>query len=61
MNPKPGTRWQRGQSTLEYALVGAGLAAALFLVKFDGRTAGQYLAHAARAFFQNLAYFLSLP
>jgi sulfur transfer protein SufE len=52
---------QRGQSTIEYALVAAGLAAALFVVEFKGQTAAQYLAAAVRAFFQNLSFYLSLP
>ena len=51
----------RGQSTIEYAVVAAGLAAALFVVEFKGQTAAQYLAAAVRAFFQNLSFFLSLP
>jgi len=54
-------RRQRGQATLEYAMVSAVLAAALFVAEWDGRTIGQYLADAVRLFFQNLTYFLSLP
>lgn len=52
---------QRGQASLEYAIVGAGLAMALFVVDIGGRTPAQYLAEAVRLFFQNLSYFLSLP
>jgi hypothetical protein len=52
---------QRGQSTIEYALVAAGLAAALFVVEYDGRTAAQYLANAVRAVYASLTYYLSLP
>jgi hypothetical protein len=54
-------RLQRGQATLEYALVAAGLVAALFVVEWKGQTAAQYLAQAVRVFFDNLTYFLSLP
>jgi hypothetical protein len=54
-------RRQRGQSTIEYAVVGAGLIAALFFVEFNGQTAAQYLATAVRVFYQNLSFYLSLP
>lgn len=52
---------QRGQSTLEYALVAAALAFALFVIEIDGRTIAQYLADAVRAVFASLSHYLSLP
>lgn len=69
MPPKPSqrsaralaARLQRGQATIEYAIVGAGLAGALFVAEFNGQTAAQYLAAAVHAFFQNLSFYLSLP
>jgi hypothetical protein len=51
----------QGQAAVEYAVVAAGLAAALFVVEFEGKTAAQYFAAAVRAFFENLSFFLSLP
>jgi hypothetical protein len=51
----------RGQALVEYAVVGGVLAAALFVLEWDGRTAAQFLADAVRAFFQNMTYYLSLP
>jgi hypothetical protein len=54
-------RRQIGQSTIEYAVVGAGLAAGLFFIEFNGQTAAQYLATAVRVFYQNLSFYLSLP
>ncbi|MFO1340242.1 MAG: hypothetical protein U1F53_18780 [Burkholderiaceae bacterium] len=52
---------QRGQALLEYAMVAAVLAAALFYFDFGGKTGAQYLADMIRAFFRNLTYFISLP
>jgi len=53
---------QRGQAMLEYAIVGAVLASALFLFDFGGgKTGAQYLTEMIRAFFRNLTYFISLP
>ena len=46
---------------LEYAMVAAVLAAALFYFDFGGKTGAQYLADMIRAFFRNLTYFISLP
>lgn len=51
----------RGQALIEYAVVGAALIGAMFVLEFDGRTAAQFLADAVRAFFQNMTYYLSLP
>lgn len=52
---------QRGQAMLEYALIGAVLASALFVLEFDGKTGAQYLTEMIRAFFRNLTYYISLP
>lgn len=46
---------------VEYLVVVAALAAALFVVDFGGRTGAQHLADMARLFYRNLTYFLSLP
>ncbi|MDL5031332.1 hypothetical protein QRD43_05365 [Pelomonas sp. APW6] len=56
-----GSRRQKGQATLEYAIAGSVLVMALFVVEFDGKTAAQFLAEAVRVFYKNLSYFLSLP
>ncbi|MGM9516117.1 hypothetical protein ACS5PK_17845 [Roseateles sp. DB2] len=56
-----GSRRQRGQATLEYAIAGSALVMALFVIEFDGKTAAQFLAEAVRVFYKNLSYFLSLP
>lgn len=52
---------QRGQAMVEYALIGAVLASALFVLEFDGKTGAQYLTEMIRAFFRNLTYYISLP
>lgn len=51
----------RGQSLLEYAIVAALLAGALFVVEYDGRTGAQYLAEMIRLTFRSFSYYLSLP
>ncbi len=57
-----GIRTQRGQALVEYAMVAAALAAALFYLDFGGgKTGAQYLTDMIRAFFRNLTYFISLP
>jgi hypothetical protein len=60
---RQGFTWpvQRGQALLEYAVVGAVLAAAMFYLDFGGKTGAQYLTDMIRAFFRNLTYFISLP
>ncbi len=61
--PRP--RWsQKGQSMVEYAVVGVALSAALLVpVPFvqPAQTAGQLLAGQIRAFYAMVTYFLSLP
>ena len=54
-------RLQRGQAMVEYAVIGAAMTFALFIVSFHGRTGAQYLSDMVRLFYRNLTYFLSLP
>jgi len=52
---------QRGQAMVEYAVIAAVLAGALFVADFDGKSGAQYLADMIKAFFRSLTYFISLP
>lgn len=54
-------RHQRGQSMVEYAIVGGVLVAALFVADFNGQTIAEFLASEIRIFFRNFTYFVSLP
>lgn len=56
-----GRRFQRGQSLVEYALIGGMLALALFVPEFSGKTGAQHLSEMIQAFFKNLTLFFSLP
>ncbi|HUI61162.1 MAG TPA: hypothetical protein VLX90_13120 [Steroidobacteraceae bacterium] len=61
--PNP-LRRQKGQSMVEYAVVGVALATALLVpVPFvqPPQTAGQLLAGQIRAFYNAVTFFLSLP
>lgn len=49
---------QRGQSTIEYAIISAALVVCLFAT---GSPAGQAMAQAIRTFYTNLTFVLSLP
>lgn len=70
MNPSLGillaclARRQRGQAMVEYLVIGAALAAALF-VPIPGvqpaEPVGQLLAGKIHDFYDNLTFFLSLP
>lgn len=52
---------QRGQSLVEYTLIGGVLVLALFVVDVDGRTMAQVLVDSIRLFFRNMTFFVSLP
>ncbi len=52
---------QRGQAMVEYAVIAAILAGALFVADFGGKTGTQYLADMVKSFFRSLTYFISLP
>ena len=54
-------RRQRGQSMVEYAIVGGVLVAALFVADYNGQTIAEFLASVIRMFFRNLTYYVSLP
>lgn len=54
-------RHQRGQSMVEYAIVGGVLVAALFVADYNGQTIAEFLASVIRMFFRNLSYYVSLP
>jgi len=54
-------RHQRGQSMVEYAIVGGVLVAALFVADYNGQTIAEFLASEIRIFFRNFTYFVSLP
>ena len=49
---------QRGNATVEYAVIASLLALALFAA---GTPAGKMLTQAIQAFYSNLTFFLSLP
>jgi hypothetical protein len=61
--PRGGISWgaQRGQSMLEYIVIGAVLMGAMFFIDVDGQTVAQRLADVIRLFYANLTFFLSLP
>jgi hypothetical protein len=54
-------RHQRGQSMVEYAIVGGVLVGALFVADYNGQTIAEFLAAEIRIFFRNFTYFVSLP
>jgi Flp pilus assembly pilin Flp len=56
-------RYQSGQSMIEYTVVCAALAIALFVPVMPGssQTLGQLLAGKIRDLYNNLTFFLSLP
>lgn len=54
-------RHQRGQSMLEYALIGSVLVSALFVADYNGQTIAEFLAAEIRLFFRNMTFFVSLP
>jgi hypothetical protein len=54
-------RLQRGQSMVEYAIVGGVLVSALFVADYDGQTIAEFLVNMIRLFFRNMTYFVSLP
>jgi Flp pilus assembly pilin Flp len=64
MNDPAPRRHQRGQAIVEYTIIGFLLSIALFTPVpgiTPSQTAGQLLAGAIRAFYDNVTYFLSLP
>ncbi len=54
-------RRSRGQATVEYLVVSAGIVAALFFIDVGGKSLAATLADGVRDFFRNLTYFISLP